>query len=215
MNSKSLGIWLQAVNVPVLLLSAASTLILSAGCESMQDLPPSAAAETRNGTNSLVLHAGDTVKVSFPGAPMMDTIAEIRVDGKITLPMVNEIPAANMTPAELQKEILTLAGPQLVVKDVNVSVVSSGFEIYLEGAVLRPGKLVSDRVLTPLEALSDAGIDFQRANLKAIHIVRKAPNGQTENFKLNVKDAFYGNPSQIFVLKPYDIIYVPERFTWF
>lgn len=190
--------------------------LIVAGCRSMTGLPPSAAAVLAHGpTNQMVLHSGDTLKINFPGAPNLDTSTGVRLDGKITLPTIGEVAAAGLTPSELQTEILQVAGPQLVVKEVSVSVLSATFEVYLEGAVLRPGRLVADRVLTPLEALCEGGIDFQKANLKSVYVIRRSPNGQTLNFKMNVQNALDGRPSEHFELRPYDVIYVPERFTWF
>jgi protein involved in polysaccharide export with SLBB domain len=189
-------------------------LVALCGCESAKS-PPSDASQQSAATNSLALHSGDTIKVSFPGAPNMDAQTTIRVDGKISLPMVGEVVAAGLTPGALEQELLRIAGPQLVVKQVSVSVVSSAFEIFVSGAVLRPGKIVTDRTLSPLEAVMDAGIDYQKANLKSVQIIRKLDNGQTENFKVNLQKALKGQSSEAVVLKPYDIIYVPERFNWF
>ncbi|HEY0943744.1 MAG TPA: polysaccharide biosynthesis/export family protein, partial [Opitutaceae bacterium] len=49
----------------------------------------------------VTLRDGDTVKLSFPRSPTMDTTQQIRRDGKIALPMVGEIDAVGLTPAEL------------------------------------------------------------------------------------------------------------------
>ncbi len=166
-------------------------------------------------SNSLTLQPGDNIKISFPGAPTLDAQTVVRVDGKISLPSIGELPAAGLTPSQLEKDLLRVADPQLVVKQVNVTVISSAFEVYVSGAVLRPGKLVTDRVLTPLEAVMEAGLDYQKANLKNVQIIRKLDDGQTENFKLNLKKPLEGAGSQPFALKQYDIIYVPERFSWF
>jgi len=209
------------------LAAAVAAMVVLAGCE-MEPVPthignytsaaPAAApvAGTPVNTNSMILHPGDTLKVSFPGAANMDAQTAIRLDGKISLPMVGEVNAGGMTPHDLEQEILRLAGDQLVVKQVSVSVVSSAFELYVEGAVLRPGKVTSDRMLTPLEALSDAGIDFQKANLKSVRVIRKEANGQSHTYKINVKKPLDpGSSTETFELKPYDIIYVPERFNWY
>jgi len=176
---------------------------------------PPAAPPPPLGSNSMILQAGDNIKVSFPGAPALDAQAIIRVDGKISLPSIGELPAAGLTPTELEKNILRLADPQLVVKQVSVTVLSSAFEIYVSGAVARPGKLTTDRIITPLEAVIEAGLDYQRANLKNVQVIRKLDNGQTENYKLNLKRPLKGQDSEPFTLRQYDIIYVPERFNWF
>jgi polysaccharide export outer membrane protein len=191
------------------------------GCQTREyQKPPNFAASgspapQTTASNSLVLHPGDTIRISFPGAPNLDSQTSIRLDGKISLPMIGELAAAGLTPTQLEAELVRIAGPQLVDKEVSVTVLSSAFEIYVTGAVMRNGKLVIDRVPTPLEAIMEAGLDNTRANLKAVQIIRKDENGQTHTYKINVKRVFKGQPSEPFALKQFDIIYVPERFNWY
>jgi polysaccharide export outer membrane protein len=164
---------------------------------------------------SQALREGDTIHISFPGAPSLDSTQTIRLDGKITLSTVGEMKVAGLTPPELEQQLLKAYDSQLVVKQVSVVLQSSTFVIYVTGAVLRPGKLVSDRVVTPLEAVIEAGIDHDKANLKKVVVIRENENGKTERFKLNLNELFQGKPFEPFTLKPMDKIYVPEKFTWF
>jgi polysaccharide biosynthesis/export protein len=173
------------------------------------------AAPTMDSSSSMVLRESDIVRISFPGAPSLDSIQTIRRDGKITLDMVGEIKAAGLTPRGLEQQLLKAYSDQLVVKEVTVTVQTSVFVIYVTGAVLRPGKLVSDRVETPLEAVIEAGIDTGKSNLKKIVVIRENVNGQTEHFNLNLDDVIKGKPTVPFTLKSMDKIYVPEKFTWF
>jgi len=81
--------------------------------------------------------------------------------------------------------------------------------------VLRPGKILSDRPITVLEAIMEAGgFDYSKANLKSVRIVRHEGN-EVRNFKVNLKLPLEGKRSEPFYLKPSDIVFVPERFTWF
>jgi hypothetical protein len=69
--------------------------------------------------------------------------------------------------------------------------------------------------LSPLEALLEAGVDVQNANLKNITIIRITDTGDTQRFKLNVhKILKKGERSDPFTLQPLDIIYVPQKFQW-
>jgi polysaccharide export outer membrane protein len=182
------------------------------------EAPAAAPAPTTDNSPSMVLREGDTIHISFPGAPSLDTIQIIRRDGKITLNMageVRELKAAGLTPKELEQQLLKVYADQLVVKEVTVTVQSSVFIVYVTGAVLRPGKLISERVETPLEAVIEAGIDNTKSNLKKIVIIRESENGQTERFKLNLDDVMKGKPTVPFILKSMDKIYVPEKFSWF
>ena len=164
---------------------------------------------------SIVLHEGDSVRITFPGAANLNTIQQIRRDGVLALPLIGEFRAAGMTPREMEKALLKLYGPQLQTKEVNVTVDSSTFPVYVTGAVLRPGKIISDRPITAIEAIMEAGgFDFAKANQKAVNVIRHE-NGRVVHYKLNLKRVLQGEQSEPFTLKPSDIIYVPERFSWF
>jgi protein involved in polysaccharide export with SLBB domain len=177
--------------------------------------PAAPAAPAKDSNPSLLLREGDTIHISFPGAPSLDNTQTIRRDGKITLDMVGEMKAAGMTPQDLELQLLKAYDSQLVVKQVSVVVQNSVFIVYVTGAVMKPGKIVSDRVETPLEAVIEAGIDSAKSNLKKVVVIRENDNGTSERFKLNLDDVMKGKPTQPFILKSMDKIYVPEKFAWY
>ena len=157
------------------------------------------------------LQEGDVVKISFPGAKEIDTTQAIRRDGKISLAMVGEVVAIGRTPTELEQDLLKLYANQLVSKEVNVLVVSSSYAVFVSGAVLRPGKIMADRPLTPLEAVMEAGgFDSAKADMTAVKVVRQEEGG-TKNFTLDLKLILEGKSSEPFFLKKSDIIFVPEK----
>lgn len=164
---------------------------------------------------SLLLQEGDTLKITFPGAPNLDTIQVIRRDGKITLELIGEYDAAGKTPAAVEADLKRLYGSQLVNNSVSVSVQSSAFVVYVMGTVGRPGKIVSERPLTVLEALIEAGLDDTKANLKKVQVIRTDATGHTEKTILNLYKGIHGGQLPTFTLKPYDDIIVPERFNFF
>jgi polysaccharide biosynthesis/export protein len=166
-------------------------------------------------SDPLVLHEGDSIRISFPGAPALDSTEPIKRDGRISLKLGGEVNAAGLTVDELEKELVKVCGPQLQVKEVNVSVLSAALSIYVTGAVLRPGKVQSDRPLTALEAIMEAGgFDYTKANQKAVAVIRHE-GSTTQRYKLNLKKELSGREVEPFTLKSFDIIYVPEKFAWF
>jgi polysaccharide export outer membrane protein len=166
-------------------------------------------------SESLILREGDVLKISFPGSPNLDTTQQIRRDGKITLESVGEINAVGLSPSDLEKEISKTYGSQLVTKEVTVAVVSSSIPVFVTGAVLRPEKVLSDHPITALEAVMEAGgFDYSKANMKDVRVIRNE-NGREHTYILNLKLVMEGKQVDPFFLKPYDIIYVPERFQMF
>lgn len=190
-----------------------ATLTIILGCQSPQG--KDAILQSAERSEAVSLREGDVVKVSFPGAPSLNTIQPIRRDGRIALPLVGEVNAAGLKPSELEKHLLSLYAPQLVTKEVSVTVESSSFPIFVTGAVLRPGKILSNRPITALEAIMEAGgVDYAKANLAAVKVTRNE-QGNVKSYTLNLKLQLEGKQGQPFYLKPSDIIYVPERFSWF
>lgn len=161
------------------------------------------------------LREGDSIRISFPGAPNLDTTQQVRRDGKITLSLGGEILALGKTPTELEQELLKAYESQLAVKQVVVTVNSSSYPVFVTGAVLRPGKLQADRPMTVLEAIMESGgFDLTRANMKKVKVVRQF-EGQTVTYNVDLNQAFKGATTEPFYLKPSDIIFVPEKISWF
>jgi polysaccharide biosynthesis/export protein len=192
---------------------AVAILTAVAGCQTTQTNAPVETAADQS--DAIVLREGDVLKITFPGAPNLNDSQQIRRDGRIALSMVGEVVAAGLTPADLEKEILRLYSSQLVTKEVTVTVTSSSFPIFVTGAVVRPGKILSDHPITALEAIMEAGgFDYTKADLGHVRVIRNEKDG-TKNYMLNLKEALEAKQSKPFHLKPSDIVYVPERFSWF
>jgi polysaccharide export outer membrane protein len=196
--------------------SAALALVIltGAGCQA----PTSAADTTDDQHADIILREGDVVKVSFPGAQDLDPREplQIRTDGKITLPIIGEITAAGLTPTQLQDQLVGLYSKQLVDKEVVVTVVSSSFVVYVDGAVLRSGPISTNHPITILEALMQAGIDYDKADTSAIQVTRLKPGakGYTYYYE-NLKPALSGQGGPLFYLAPGDMVHVPTKFNWF
>ncbi len=196
-------------------LLAAALLVFSSGCETAKShaVKSSTLSTSSETSDPIILSEGDVLKISFPGTPNLDTTQQILRDGKIMMPLGGEIQAAGKTIAELEKELVDHYASQLVSKEVIVTVQSSTFPVFVNGAVLRPGKVLSDRPITVLEAIMEAGgFDYSKANLKAVRVIRTKP---AANFTFNLKGVLNGEQPEPFYLKPRDIVYIPEKFQWF
>jgi polysaccharide export outer membrane protein len=164
---------------------------------------------------STILRQGDTVKVTFPGSPNLNQTEQIRLDGKITLPLVGDVQAAGQTPEALEQNLVRLYAPQLSSSDVTVAIETSSFPVFVTGCVLAPGRVLSSEPITALEAVMEAGgFDYARANLRNIHVIRRNGNS-SQSYVLNLKNVLDGDEKNDFYLQPNDIIFVPEKFAWF
>lgn len=186
-----------------------------AGCQSTATTDPAELAAAQALPEVQRLREGDTIRVVFPGAPNLDTSQQIRRDGRVSFFIIGEMPVVGMTPAELEQELLRRYEGQIASREVSVTVVSSNFGVLVSGAVRSPGKINSERPLTVLEAVMEAGgFDDENAKTTAVVVMRNE-DGRIKRFTLDLQEVLDGKNDQPFYLRPGDIIYVPKKFNWF
>jgi polysaccharide biosynthesis/export protein len=134
----------------------------------------------------------------------------VRPDGKISVPLVNDIQAAGITPRQLQEGIAEklkafMAAPTITVTVLRV--VSQSVSVV--GQVARPGSYPLGSNLTVLDVLARAGGLTEYAKEKEISVVRKE-NGKTLQFPVNYKEVIKGKKlQQNITLKRGDVVLVP------
>lgn len=130
----------------------------------------------------------------------------VRPDGKISLPLVNEVQAAGLTPEQLSGGIVQSLSRYMNRPEVSVSVMAvNSRKYYIQGEVQKPGAYPLVVPTTVLEALVNAGGFREFANTKKIRILR---NGK-EQLKFNYKDVTRGkHTEQNIQLQPGDQIIV-------
>jgi polysaccharide biosynthesis/export protein len=170
--------------------------------------PPAATQDT--GTPSdYVIGADDTLRISVWKEPDLSEILPVRPDGKISMPLLNDIPAAGLTPLQLKDSITEKL--KKFIADPRVTVVVTAMNsqrVFVSGEVLHSGPIALLPHMTVLQALSQAGFN-QFANLKGIYLLR-TENGKQEKIPFNYKEVIKGNrPEQNIMLKPGDTVVVP------
>jgi polysaccharide export outer membrane protein len=134
----------------------------------------------------------------------------VRADGKISLPLVDDVQAAGLTPLQL-KQNLTEKLKQFI-DNPNVSVVvteANSFKVYVTGEVRTPGVYRLKSETTLLQIIPMAGGFTDWANQKKIMIIRKE-GGKEKRITANYKKILEGqDPKSNVVLKPGDTIVVP------
>lgn len=188
-------------------------IVLTPGCETPGGQPP--APDDYTPYSASTIQIGDIIRVTFPGATNLNFIQPVRVDGILSLGQAGEVKALDKTQKDLEAELLKIYSPDLIVKEVVVQVESSGFPVFVSGAVLRPGKVMVIRSVTVMEAIMEAGgFDPNKADLSKVQVIRQS-NGIQKNFSINLKDSLNQATSKPFHLRPSDIVVVPERFVFF
>jgi polysaccharide export outer membrane protein len=168
-----------------------------------------AAAEAAQDSN-YVIGPQDVLAINVWKEPELTASVPVRSDGKISMPLLNDVQAAGLTPMQLMAQIT--AGLKKFVTDPQVTVTVTQMNsqrIYLMGEVLRPGAYALLPGATVLQALSGSGGFTQFANTKNIYVLRVV-NGKKEKYPFNYKAVISGKSTgQDIVLQAGDTIVVP------
>ena len=180
--------------------------------ESAANAAPPAAAASKGVTDDPNYRIGplDVLDVSVWKEPDVSRQVPVRPDGKISLPLLNDVQAAGLTPAQLGAQVTEGLGRYMTDPQVTVIVTEINSQrIYMLGEIARPGAYVLLPGMTVLQALSNAGGFTPFSNLKNIHVLRQE-NGKQNKLFFNYKDVLSGkHTEQNIELKPGDTIVVP------
>jgi polysaccharide biosynthesis/export protein len=174
------------------------------------DKPAATAMAPETSSDSdYVIGADDMLRISVWKEPDLSETLPVRPDGKISMPLLNDVPAAGLTPLQLKDSITEKL--KKFIADPRVTVVvqtMASRRIFVSGEVVHTGPMVLLPHMTMLQALSQAGFT-QFANVKGIYLLR-TENGKQVKLPFNYKDVIKGNhPEQNMLLKPGDTVVVP------
>jgi polysaccharide export outer membrane protein len=158
--------------------------------------------------STYVIGPDDTLYISVWKEPDLTETLPVRADGMISMPLLNDVRAAGLTPMELGLALTDKL--KKYVSDPHVTIVVTQMNsqrVYVTGEVLHPGSMNLTPNMTVLQALSSAGFT-QFANTKGIYVLRNE-NGTERKFPVNYKRLIKGEGGQNIALKPADTIVVP------
>jgi polysaccharide export outer membrane protein len=157
-----------------------------------------------------VIGPDDILTIVFWREKEMSSDVAVRPDGKISLPLINDVQASGLTPEELRLKVTEAAGK--FVEDPAVTVVVKGInsrKVFITGQVGKPGPYALGGPTTVLQLIATAGGVSEYSKSEKI-VVMRTENGKTVSHKFNYKDVTEGkNLQQNIDLKPGDTIIVP------
>jgi polysaccharide biosynthesis/export protein len=167
------------------------------------------ASDAQDSTGDYVIGADDQLHISvWKEADLTETLP-VRPDGKISMPLLGDVPAAGMTPTQLGDSIREKL--KKYIADPRVTVVVTAMNsrrVFVTGEVTHTGPMPLLPHMTMLQALSAAGFT-QFANLKGIYLLRNE-GGKQVRIAFNYKDVVKGlHPEENITLRPGDTIVVP------
>jgi polysaccharide export outer membrane protein len=186
------------------------TSLITIAAQEQKNLGAAAAQGTTQNDASYVIGPEDVLSVNVWKEPDVSGTVPVRPDGKISLPLLNDVQAAGMTPMQLMNEVSEklkkfISDPRVT---VTVTTINSR-KVYVLGEVARPGAVPLAPEMTVLQALTSAGGPTPYAKSSKMYVLRKQ-NGTQTKLAFNYKDVVKGrNTDQDVTLKPGDTVVVP------
>lgn len=184
--------------------------MLVGGCAGRGAAPP---PEDEPGEREeYVIGIPDVLKIVVWRNPELSVEVPVRRDGKISVPLVDDVQAEGLTPEEL-KEVLTEALAEFVTApDVTVVVQeTNSHTVTVVGGVARSGQIALTRQMRVVEAIATMGGFSAFAKKDRIKIIRKQDDGRSNEFVFNYGAYSSGkSPESNILLRPGDTIIVPE-----
>jgi polysaccharide export outer membrane protein len=190
---------------------AAIATALVAACSSTS-LPP-APAKAANTDYKYLLGPGDQLNIVVWRNPELSAVVPVRPDGRVTVPLIEDLVAAGKNPSELSREIESRL--KRFIQDPTVTVIVSGMvgssseQVRVVGQASKPTALPYRQNMTVLDVIIAVGglTDFAAGN-RAV-LVRNADGGKQYALRLNdlVRK---GDISANVEMLPGDIVIIPE-----
>lgn len=186
--------------VPVMALTACSTS--GGGSSSL----------LQTDTTEYRIGPADVLSVSVWNKENMDRTVTVRPDGMITFPLLNEVHAAGLTPAQLAELLTTGLRDYMQILEGELTVVVDevhSYTVSVLGEVREPGRYEFNNNATVLDALALAGGFTEFASTSKIQIIRNEPTGR-RTIRFNYADLVSAKRQSTEVgLYPGDIVMVP------
>ena len=203
------------------LVPCAVLLAALAGCAGNQRAMPSV-TELEGGAaqavGEYVIGPSDLLSIQVWREDQLSTDVEVRPDGKISVPLLDDVQAAGLTPVALKQVITERLSEFVASPHVTVLVKSSRSKlIYMLGEIARPGAVGYVANMRVSDAVSLAGGFNQFADKGRVKIIRRLQDGTSQEFRFDYDGYVAGtNVAQNILLLPGDQIFVPEEsmFPW-
>ncbi len=156
---------------------------------------------------------GDLLSIKFFYYPSYDVNVRVRPDGMVTVPLLGEVKAEGMRPAELESLIRARYAQVLAEPEVSVIVMEFADQrIFVFGEVKQPGAYDLRGSMTVLDAIARAGGTTNFGRKDSIILIRKSEDGTFKGARINLEKILEEGGTGNLYLMPRDVIYVPMTY---
>lgn len=183
----------------------------------IEEIPPAPPAGIS--MEEYFFEVGDQFDVKFFENEEFDITLTVRPDGRVSMPLVEDILVAGMTPAALDELITELYRDRIMDPEVTIVINRfSGQRIWITGEVYQPGEIALRGRMTVMQSIFHAGGPKLSARLDHVYVFRLARDsvvdleeGQDQvMYRVDIEAKMDGEPVADFVLQPYDMVLVPK-----
>ena len=189
----------------------AHVVLLQPAPLSAQEGTVQAAATVSTSERDYLIGPEDVLDIAVWDSAQLSRTVPVRPDGKISLPLLNDVTAAGLTPMQLREHLQTALTPYIpqptvsvIVRDINSQ------KVTVMGEVKQPGRYLLRSRSTVLDALAQAGGFTEYASRGRIVVLRRRGNTTHQvPFAYDRVAGGNGSGNANFDLEPGDIVVVP------
>lgn len=192
---------------PCGLIAAVALLPSCAGPDTTQTFRPTASGRAND---EYIIGSPDLIRVIVWQHPELSVEMPVRRDGKISVPLLDDVPAAGKTPAQLKEAITQGLSGSISRPNVTVAVINPESQaVTVLGGVVQSGSFPLRKNMGVLDAVAAAGGFTPWANKNDIRVVRVV-SGRRVSYHFSYRAFLAGDPDVDIFLEPADVIVVPE-----
>lgn len=155
-------------------------------------------------------YPGDELEISLASAPELNKTVTVQPDGRISLPLIPAVMAADRTIPELQESLARAYSTQLLRPQVDVIAKAAPLKIFVGGEVGNPGVIDLTGDADALRAIIQAGDFKTTADRSAVYIIRRGPDGRGMMRRADLFRGLRNAEADLVPLRRFDIVYVPR-----
>lgn len=198
----------------ILGLGLTAAAVMAASCAPHNSAPPAASAQAD--ASNYLIGPGDSLQIFVWRNPDLSTTVPVRPDGRISIPLVEDIESAGKTPTQLARDIESKL--KKFVTDPVVTVIVSNFvgpysqQVRVVGEASEPKAIPYRQNMSALDAMiATGGLTPYAAGDRATLV--RTINGRQQSYNLRLSDLLKdGDMSANVPLQPGDVIIIPQSY---
>ncbi len=184
--------------------SAGSGRVRATSVQAFPDIP---FADWTDAEPEYVLYPGDEIEVATPTAPELTRTLRVGPDGRVSLPLIGQVMAADRTLFELESDVSAALSTELVRPVVEVTLRQAGpVRVWVDGEVRTPGVYDMAGDIDAYQAIIQAGGFLPTAKPAQVALIRRGPGGIRMMRVLDLRP----RRGEIVALRRGDVLFVPR-----